>query len=457
MANSNKYEMELYTGSLIKKMLVFAFPLMVTGILQLLYNAADLIVVSRFAGSEALAAVGATGSLTGLMVNFFMGISVGASVCVSRAYGAGDLKELSKAVHTSITVSLIAGIFLAILGNIACRPLLRLMGTPDDVIDGASLYMHILFSGMPANMVYNFGAAILRAVGDTKRPLYFLTIAGICNVLLNLFCVIVLNMSVEGVAIATVASQVISVILVIRCLCVSGGSVRLDFKRLRIHKEPMLEILKMGLPVGLQSSLFAISNVLIQSSVNSFGSIVMAGNAAAGNLEGFVYTGMNAIYQADITFASQNRGAKQYGRMRKVLWISMMLVSIIGIVMGMTFYLCAEPLVSLYNTDPEVIKYGVFRMGYLCAPYFICGVMDVMVGQLRGIGCSVVPMFVSLAGVCAFRVLWVLTVFAANPTLHILYISYPISWAMTGLIHFICYRFFVRKFPKHDEPLPAAV
>ncbi|MBQ4637690.1 MAG: MATE family efflux transporter, partial [Clostridia bacterium] len=350
MANSNKYEMELYTGSLIKKMLVFAFPLMVTGILQLLYNAADLIVVGRFAGSEALAAVGATGSLTGLMVNFFMGISVGASVCVSRAYGAGDLKELSKAVHTSITVSLIAGIFLAILGNIACRPLLRLMGTPDDVIDGASLYMHILFSGMPANMVYNFGAAILRAVGDTKRPLYFLTIAGICNVLLNLFCVIVLNMSVEGVAIATVASQVISMILVIRCLCVSGGSVRLDFKRLRIHKEPMLEILKMGLPAGLQSSLFAISNVLIQSSVNSFGSIVMAGNAAAGNLEGFVYTGMNAIYQADITFASQNRGAKQYGRMRKVLWISMMLVSIIGIVMGMTFYLCAEPLVSLYNT-----------------------------------------------------------------------------------------------------------
>ena len=436
---SSRFEMDMTTGALLPKVLMFSVPLVITSLLQLLYNAADVIVVGRFAGAQSLAAVSSTGALINLLVNIFMGLSVGSSVVIARAYGAGDVREVHQGVHTSITVAGVAGIGVGILGFFASRPLLQLMGSPDDVIDLASLYMRIFFLGMPFNMLYNFGAAILRAVGDTRRPLYFLTFSGIVNVLLNLLLVIVFKMDVAGVAIATVISQVISAVLVLGCLLHSDGAIRLDPRELRIHREPLLHIVRVGLPAGLQGSLFSISNVLIQSSVNSFGSIAMAGNGAAANLEGFVYVAMNAIHQAALTFASQNLGARKLDRVRRNLWVCLATVTVIGLSMGLLMLLFGRPLLSLYNDDPDVILFGLKRMAYILPTYFFCGCMDVMVGQLRGIGYSIMPMIVSLTGACLLRVVWIYTIFAANPTLDTLYISYPISWALTFAVHLVCY------------------
>ncbi len=434
-----RYEMDMTTGALLPKVLMFSGPLILTGILQLLYNAADIVVVGRFAGAQALAAVGSTGSLINLLVNVFMGLSVGASVVIARAYGAGDFKSVRTGVHTAITVACVAGVVVGIIGVVAARPLLTLMGSPDDVIDAATLYVQIYFMGMPANMLYNFGAAILRAVGDTRRPLYYLTISGIVNVLLNLLLVIVFHMSVAGVAIATVTSQVISMVLVIICLIRTDGAIHLNPKELRINGSQLKEIFRVGFPAGLQGSLFSISNVLIQSSINSFGSIAMAGNSAASNIEGFIYTAMNAMHQANLTFASQNLGAKQFGRVRKVMWVCLGTVTAIGLGMGVVFLGLGPTLLGFYNTDPEVIRFGMVRMAIIMPTYFLCGLMDVMVGQLRGIGYSIMPMIVSLTGACLLRVVWIYTIFAANPTLETLYNSYPISWFATFATHLLCY------------------
>ncbi len=439
------YEIDMVNGPLLGKIVRFAVPLGLSGILQLLFNAADIVVVGKFAGSTALAAVGSTSSLINLIVNLFIGLSIGANVLVARCYGAGQKKDLKEAVHTAITASLVCGAVLVVIGVTLARSLLFLMGSPPKVIDQAALYMRIFFLGMPVNMLYNFGAAVLRAVGDTKRPLYFLLISGVVNVILNLFFVIVCHLGVAGVAIATVVSQVISAVLVILCLMKSDGPYRLEFKSLGVKKDKLLQMVKIGLPAGIQGAIFSISNVLIQSSINSFGDIAMAGSAAAANIEGFVYTGMNAFYQAALSFTGQNLGAGKPSRVKKIMVFCLLLVSGCGLVLGVGAYLLGRPLLGIYSSDAQVIEYGLERLAVICALYFLCGVMDVMVGMLRGMGYSIVPMIVSIVGVCGFRVGWIYTVFSLNRSLFVLYLSYPVSWVITGGFHLICYFFLCRK------------
>ncbi len=446
---TNKYEMDMCNGPLFSKIMIFSLPLMLSGILQLLFNAADIVVVGRFAGKEALAAVGSTSSLINLLVNVFMGLSIGANVMVARFYGAGQKKELDEMIHTAILTSLVSGVILIFIGLIFAGPALTLMGTPDDVIDQAVLYMRIYFVGMPVMMLYNFGAAILRAIGDTKRPLYYLLLAGVINVVLNLIFVIVFHMDVAGVALATVISQVVSAWLVLRCLMNNDGSVHLDLKRLCIKKDKFLKMLQIGLPAGLQGSMFSISNVLIQSSVNSFGSIVMAGNTAAQNLEGFAYTSMNALHQSAVSFTGQNYGAKKYKRIGKITLICQLSVFVIGAVVSMVIYIFSPWLLKLYSDDALVISYGIKRLAIICTTYYLCGMMDVMVGILRGMGYSIAPMIVSLTGVCAFRVVWIYTIFAHFKTLEVLYISYPVTWTTTFLIQLIMFLVIYRKLQKH--------
>ena len=353
-------------------------------------------------------------------------------------------------MHTAIAVSLISGLFLVIVGIGAARPLLELMGTPEDVINKSVLYMRVYFAGMPVIMLYNFGSAILRAIGDTKRPLYYLMIAGIVNVMLNLFFVISLNMDVAGVALATVAAQCISAGLIVRCLMKSQGGLRLHLKRLRVNAKKLAQIVRIGLPAGMQGAIFSISNVLIQSSVNSFGSVAMAGNTAASNIEGFVYTSMNAVYQTNLSFTSQNIGGKKFSRLNRILYTCMGVVTATGLIMGLGAVAGGNWLLGIYSSDPEVIAYGANRLLLICVPYFICGLMDTAVGSLRGMGYSMLPMVVSLTGACAFRVVWIFTVFASFRSLTVLYISYPISWSITMAAHLFCYFKLRRKFPKED-------
>lgn len=447
---TKKYEIDMCNGPLLGKILVFYFPLMLSGILQLLFNAADIAVAGQFAGNEALAAVGSTSSLTNLLVNLFIGLSVGANVLVARFYGAGQTDELKGMVQTAIATSVIGGIILIFVGFFISKPALLLMGTPDNVISHSVVYMRIYFAGMPFMMAYNFGAAILRAVGDTKRPLYYLLLAGIVNVILNLVFVIVFSMGVAGVATATVISQAISAFLVLRCLVKSDSVYRLELKGIRIHKDKLLKMIQIGLPAGLQGALFSISNVLIQSSVNSFGSDAMAGNTAGSNVEGFVYTAMNAFYQAAISFCGQNYGARKYRRVGKALLLCEILVVVVGLIMGNGAYFLAGTLLKIYTPDPVVIEYGILRMSYICIPYFLCGTMDVMVGGLRGLGYSIMPMLVSLTGACLFRIVWIYTIFRQFKTLECLYISYPISWALTFLVHLICFLVVYRKLLKKE-------
>ena len=438
-------EINMTEGPLLPRILAFSGPLILTGILQLLYNAMDVIVVGNYAGHEALAAVSSTGSLVSLLVNVFMGLAVGASVVVARYYGARDVCAMRRAEHTAMTMALFTGIGVGIFGFVMARPLLQMMDSPPDVIDGATLYVKIYFLGMPANMLYTFGAAVMRAVGDTKRPMVYLMISGLVNVLLNLLLVIVFHMDVAGVAIATVASMVVSMVLVLMCLFRTRGVTQLNLSECRIDGKSLREIVRIGLPAGLQGSLFSVSNVLIQSSVNTFGSLVVAGNGVASNIEGLVYTSMNAQYQANMTFASQNYGAGKADRVRKTLWCCMGSVTVIGLVLGLLVWLFGTPLMSLYNSDMQVISYGLIRMSVIMPTYFLCGLMDVMVGQLRGIGYSIMPMIVSLTGACLLRIVWILTVFAQNHTLTTLYMSYPVSWFVTFATHFLCYIFVARK------------
>lgn len=437
--NKRMYEMDMTTGPLTGKILRFALPLMLAGMLQLLFNAADIIVVGQNAGPTALAAVGSTGSLINLLVNVFIGLSVGTNVLVGQYYGAKREQDVSETIHTAVLISLICGTILILIGAALAAPLLELMGTPDDVLSQAVLYMRIYFLGMPVMMLYNFGSAVLRAVGDTRRPLYFLIFAGIVNVVLNLFFVIVLHLHVAGVALATVISQGISALLIVRSLMKSEGCMRLYLNKLKIHKDKLLRMMKIGLPAGMQGAVFSISNVLIQSSINGFGSTAMAGSTAAGNIEGFIYIAMNAFHQTALSFTSQNLGAKKTERVNKVLIQCLLMVTIIGLVLGNGAYLMGRTFLGFYSNEMAVIEYGMQRMQIICVFYCICGIMDTMVGSLRGLGFSVVPMIVSLLGSCALRVVWIYTVFAWHPTLFVLYLSYPVSWAITALAHIICY------------------
>lgn len=432
------YEMDMCNGPIFKKLLIFALPLMLSGILQLLFNAADIVVVGKFTGSHALAAVGSTGALINLFVNVFIGFSIGTNVLVAQYFGARDEKNLQETVHTSILLGIVGGFILIVAGIVFAKPMLEWMDTPDNVLEHAVLYMRIYFVGMPAMLVYNFGAAILRAIGDTKRPLYYLLSAGVINVVLNLFLVIVLDMGVAGVATATVASQVVSAVLIVRCLMQSEGIYRLNLHELKLHRKKLVRIVQIGLPAGLQGAVFSLSNVLIQSSVNSFGSVAMAGNTAAGNIEGFVYTSMNAIYQTALSFTSQNVGGGRQDRIPKIIFQCMAIVIVIGAVMGNLAYQCGPFLLGIYSSDPEVIQFGMSRMQIICQWYFLCGIMDVAVGILRGLGYSVIPMLVSLTGACGLRVLWIFTVFAWKHSLFVLYLSYPITWIVTFTVHLIC-------------------
>ena len=431
--------MDMTEGPILTKVLFFSLPIMLSGILQLLFNAADTIVVGRFAGRQALAAVGSVGSLNNMIISLFVGLSIGVNVLVARYTGAKDNERVAETVHTAVLLSVVGGSILTIIGLIAARPLLEIMGSPEDVIDLAELYTRIIFVGMPVQMLYNFSAAILRAVGDTKRPLYFLTIAGVINAGLNLVFVIAFKMSVTGVALATIISQAVSAVLVTRSLMLMDGPTKLYFKRLSIKPHIMREIIQIGLPAGIQSCMFSLSNVVIQSSVNSFGAVTVAGNTAAANIEGFVYISMNALYQTSISFTSQNLGAKNYHRIDQTLVRCMCIVTLIGLVLGNGAHLLGNHLLHIYSDDLEVISFGMQRLSVISVTYCLCGMMDVLAGTIRGLGYSMLPMIVSLIGACVFRIIWIFTVFRVQHTLFILYASYPISWILTILAHFVCY------------------
>ena len=446
------YEIDMCSGPLLSRILLFAVPLICSGVLQLVFNATDIIVVGRFVSSNAMAAVGSTSSLINLLVNFFIGISVGANVLVARFRGANDFDDAQETVQTALITAVAGGFVLIALGILLARPMLVWMATPDEVIGQAVLYMRVYFIGMPATMLYNFGAAILRAVGDTRRPLYFLTLAGLVNVAGDLLFVLVLDMGVAGVAVATVISQIISATLIVLCLMRQDGMCNVNLRRMRFHRDKFLRIMQVGLPAGLQSVIFNISNVLIQSSINSFGATVVAGNTAASNIEGFVYTSMNALYQTSLSFTSQNLGARQFGRIDKILVRCLALVFVIGLVLGNGAHLLGQTLLGIYTGEPEVIAYGMMRLGVVSVTYCLCGMMDVVAGSVRGLGYSILPMLVSLVGACVFRIIWIFTVFQWQHTLFSLYISYPISWALTICAHLVCY-FAVRRrvFPRTAE------
>lgn len=421
-------------GSLWRNTLLFALPLFFSGLLQLLFNAADTIVVGRFSGQEALAAVGSVGSLNSLLINVFLGLATGTNVVVARYIGAQDLKNTRAAVHTAVTVSVIGGALLAVIGFVLARPILRWMGSPEEVIDLAVLYIRIIFVGLPVQMLYNFSAAVLRSVGDTKRPLYFLATAGVINVILNLVFVIIFHMSVAGVALATIISQAVSAVLVVRSLMLRDDQVHLDLKELRIDRKILLEITRIGLPSGIQGSMFSIANVLIQSSVNSFGTIAMAGNAAAGNLCSFVHQGVQSIAQTVTAFVGQNMGARKPRRILRVMWVCQVWNLVFTGILGVGSYIFGETLLSLYNTNPEVIRLGMERMLMVNVPYFLLGVYDVFSGALRGIGYSILPMCIALGGICVLRVVWLGTVFKSWHTMLGLMCSYPVSWLVTSVV-----------------------
>ena len=429
------------SGNIIGKMLIFALPLMLSSILQLLFNAADVIVVGRFAGDNSLAAVGSTTSLVNMLTNVFLGLSVGANVMVARYTGAGRENDASKAVHTAVTLAILSGAILTVIGGLGARQILSWMKSPDEVIGLSALYLRIFFLGMIPNMLYNFGAAILRSIGDTRRPLIYLFAAGIINVILNLVFVISLHMDVAGVALATIISQTISAVLVIRCLILEKSAVHLDFKKLGIDKRICKEILRIGLPSGVQGLLFSMSNVIIQSSVNSFGATVVAANSAAANIEGFVWVSMNAFHQAAVTFTGQNYGAGQFKRIPLVMRDSLICVILTGVILGRGALFFGPQLMSLYTSGSEVVTLGLERIKWVCGTYALCGMMDVMVGILRGIGYSVLPMIVSLIGACGLRIIWIFTLFQTErfhkPTF--LYVTYPVSWGITFAMHVICF------------------
>ena len=440
--------MPMLEGNLFSGIVNFTVPIILTSLLQLLFNAADLVVVGQFCGSMSVAAVGATGALTNLMVNFFIGLSIGTGVAVAHGIGSREDREVHCIVHTALPLSLVSGLVLTVLGVAFSRTFLHWMGTPDTVLALSAVYMEIYFGGVTFTMIYNFSAAILRAAGDTKSPLLFLFIAGVVNVVLNVFFVLVCQMNVAGVALATTISQAISAVLVTMALMRRNDACKLDLKKLHFYKPQLRKMIRIGLPAGIQSSLFSISNVLIQSSINSFGDVLMSGNAAASNIEGFVYVCLNAFHQTAVNFIGQNAGARQHKRVYRILWICLACVTVVGIVTGSLAYVLGPKLLAIYiAASPEAIAYGLTRMAFICLPYFLCGLMDVSTGALRGIGASLTPMLISVLGVCGFRVLWIYTIFQmpAYHTPQCLYISYAVSWILTFLCQMAAFIVFFRR------------
>lgn len=433
--------MDMCTGSVLKKMLLFAVPLMLSGILQLLFNAADVMVVGKFAGESSLAAVGSTTSLINLLTNLFVGLSIGANVLAARYFGAGQDRELKETVHTAMTISLLCGVILTAIGILGAPVILTWMQTPEEVLDLAVVYLRTYFIGMTATMIYNFAAAILRAVGDTKRPLWFLIISGVVNVSLNLLFVIVFHWGVFGVGLATAISQTISAVCVVVCLLREQGAIRLELCLLGVKRDKLVKIAQVGLPAGIQGSLFSLSNVVIQSSVNSFGATVVAGSSASSNLEGFAFMAMNAFHQAAISFTGQNVGAGRYERINRIVRTALACVAVTAISVGALLLLFGEPLLYLYTDEAAVVAAGLERLRVMAASFVLAGMMDVMVGCLRGLGYSIMPMLVSLGGVCALRLVWIATVFQL-PAFHsigMLYVTYPVSWAITLTAHAVCF------------------
>lgn len=440
----NKYEIDMCNGSIMDKLISFSLPLMLSGILQLMFNAVDIVVVGRFSGSQALAAVGSTTALINIFTNLFIGISLGANVLAARFYASGREKEMSETVHTAITLALISGIIMAGVGLLLAKLALELMGTPSDVIELSTLYMRIYFCGMPFFMLYNYGAAILRAVGDTKRPLIFLIISGVANAGLNMILVIIFHMGVAGVGIGTVISQLISCILVLRCLYKSEGCYQLRFSKLRIQKVYLRQIFQVGIPAGIQSTVINFSNALLQSSVNSFGSTAMAGYTAANNILGFLYVSVNAVTQACMSFTSQNYGVGKYKRMDRVLINCLILSVVISGVLGCGSYAFGTEILKVYTEDPKVIQCGLEILSMTTVTYFLCGIMDLFPGALRGMGRSGVPMILSIIGTVGTRIVWIFMLFPQHRSLEFLFISYPASWLLTIVMQVICF-YFVRK------------
>lgn len=438
---SKTYAMDMCEGSILPKMLRFAIPLMCSSILQLLFNAADVVVVGRFCGDNSMAAVGSTTPIINLMTNLFMGLSIGANVLVAKYYGAKEEKKVHEAVHTAVALSILSGFVLTVVGVIFTKQILIWMNTPEDVFPLASKYLKIYFLGIVSVMLYNFCNSILRAVGDTKRPLYYLMFAGVINVVLNLFFVIVCKLDVAGVALATIISQCVSAFLIIRCLCREQAMYQLFLGKIKFYGHALKRILHIGIPSGIYGTVFSLSNVVIQSSVNSFGATVMAGNAAAMNIEGFVYMAMNAFHQTAISFVSQNYGAGKIKRIWKIAILSQLCVIVTGLVLGQLTVLFGNSLLGIYSSKNFVIEAGLVRLKYICGPYFLCGMMDVMVGILRGLGRSVIPTIVSMIGACGLRLVWIFTIFAEEKyhTTRMLYLSYPLSWSITTLAHVICF------------------
>ena len=450
-SKKNKYEIDMCNGTVLDKLISFSIPLMLSSILQLLFNAVDIVVVGRFSGSRALAAVGSTTALINVFTNLFIGVSLGANVLAARFYATKQEKQMSETVHTAVTFALISGIVMVFVGLFFSKAALLLMDTPSDVIGQSALYMRIYFAGMPFFMLYNYGAAILRAVGDTKRPLFFLIIAGIVNAALNLFLVIVLHLGVAGVAIATVIAQMISCLLVLRCLYRSDGSYQLRFSAMTIKWIYFKQIFQVGIPAGIQSTVINFSNVLLQSSVNSFGSIAMAGYTAANNIFGFLYAAANSITQACMSFTSQNYGAGKWKRMDKVLRNCILLSVVVSLILGGGSYLFGPELLKIYTSDPKVIQCGMEILLYTTVTYFMCGLMDLFPGALRGMGYSAIPMLLSIIGTVGTRIVWIFMIFPRHRSLDVLFISYPASWLITIILQVICY-FFVRK--RIHNPLP---
>ena len=444
-------------GPLTKKIVLYSIPVILTGVLQLLFNAADLVIVGRFTGSLSVAAVGATGSLINLIVTLFMGLSVGAGVMVAQGIGAGDYESVYRTVHTAFPAAILGGGALTAVGVLCAKTFLTWMGTQPDVLEGAVTYMRIYFCGMVGSMVYNYGASILRAAGDIKSPLIFLTAAGVINVGLNLVFVTAFRMGVAGVALATVVSQLVSAALVLLALTRRDDMCRFFPSKMHIYGDHLKRMVRIGLPAGVQGALFSISNVLIQSSVNSFGSVAMSGNAAAGNIEGFVYISMNAFQQTATNFTGQNYGAKQYARIRRITLICLISVSAVGLGLGTSLYCMSRTLLGFYITDSAAaVEYGMMRMSFICLPYFLDGLMEVMTGVLRGMGKSALPMAVTVMGVCVFRVVWIFTVFSL-PDFHtpqVLYTSYPITWTLTFTVELIVYLIIMRRITKQKKQLP---
>lgn len=440
---SAKY-IDMCSGPVLRKMIVFTLPIMFSGLFQLLFNATDIIVVGKFAGDNALAAVGSNTALINLMTNLFIGLSIGVNVVAARYCGAKNVKELKKTVHTSMLISVISGVILMAVGLCFAEQMLRLMQTPDSIIGMAADYLRIYFCGMPFMMIYNFGNAILRAAGDTSRPMFFLIVAGVVNVLLDMFFVIVLNMSAAGVGLATSLSQGVSAVLIIRCLLKESDSsgLKLNPRELKIHKDKLLMIMKIGLPAGFQGTVFSLSNVVIQSSINLFGEAVIAGNSAAASIEGFVYMAMNSCYQSTLSFTSQNIGAGKFERINKILLCGLLCVMTVWAVLGLGVCMSlGRPLLSIYTSGEASIEAGLRRMVYVCGTYFLCGVMEVLVGSLRGMGYSITPMIVSLLGACGLRLVWLATVFQIEQyhTPDTVYLSYPVSWVITVAAHVVCF------------------